>query len=447
MNRDFNILIVDDDLDLRESLADFLNSQGYQVETIGTAIEAFQLYRQYVYDLVISDVVMSKIDGIELLKMIKSFDINAQVILVTGYSSIQGAVEAIKIGADDYFTKPFDLDKINKVVERLYQNKLLYEKNQKLKQQLHREQFPAIAGKSEKLHKTLEQVDSVADSDISVLVTGESGTGKELIAKAIHQKSSRSNEPFIPVNCAAIPQDLLESEFFGHEKGAFSGAINRKYGLFEVANQGTLFLDEIGEMPIELQAKLLRVVETGTVRRVGGTAEINVDVRFVCSTNRNLEEEIENGMFRKDLYFRLAGFEITLPPLRERKQDIPLIMEHFIRRKQCTMQFSESFIIALMMYDWPGNVRELENVIDRALLLSKGKPPKIIHLPVEIQKAHLARQEAEQLSEEQIETLQTVERKHILKIYEYCNHDKEKTAKLLDIGLKTLYRKLHSYQS
>ena len=324
-------------------------------------------------------------DGIGLLTELKQIDKNVRVILITGQASVDSAIQAIKLGAEDYFIKPFENIEILKVVERIYKAHSLSVQNEILKQELHRRDIPDIIGKSSKMKQVISDIQLVANSDIPVFVTGESGTGKELVAQAIHNLSQRANEPFVPINCAAIPNDLLESEFFGYEKGAFSGAVTRKYGLFETADKGTLFLDEIGEMPLAMQAKLLRIVETMQLRRIGGTSQVTVDFRIVCCTNRDIRKDIEDGKFRRDLFYRLSSFEMHLPPLRERKEDIPLIIQHYFEKMgKKGKRVPENILRAFLNYDWPGNIRELIHVLERILLLSANEELNIKYVPQEI---------------------------------------------------------------
>jgi len=446
--KNFKILVVDDEIDMRESLRELLSREGYFVDDAENGVIALEKHTEESYDLIISDIIMPDMDGIALMKKIKETDSKAVMILITGYSSIQGAIEAIKLGAEDYFTKPFNAAEIKKTIERIYRNKSLITENAMLKQELLRKEFPRIIGKSAAINEVLSDIKIVAESDVSILVTGESGVGKELVAQAIHNSSFRKNEPFIPVNCAAVPKDLLESEFFGHEKGAFSGAINRKFGIFEIASKGTLFLDEIGEMPLELQAKLLRTVETKLIRRIGGNEFINVDIRIICSTNRNLKHEISEKNFREDLYFRLATFTIDIPPLRDRENDIPLLVKNFLRKRSVQrIAVEEGFMDLLRSYSWPGNVRELENVLERVLLLSKGKKISKKSLPREFFTSKVKQQAAVHTNESsEVKSLDQLEKEHILRTYGLFNQNKVKTANVLGIGLKTLYRKLEKYQ-
>lgn len=447
MKKNFIILIVDDEFDMRESMKELLIRDDYQVDLAPDGKTAIEKFQNREYDLVLSDIIMQEMDGIELLKNLKKINPEIPFILITGYSSIQGAIDAIKLGADDYFIKPFEIKKIKKVIKRIYDNKILTEKNIILRQEMLNKEFPKIIGKSKAIKKVLDDIKIVAESDVSVMITGESGTGKELVARAIHETSFRKKEQLIPVNCAAIPNDLLESEFFGHEKGSFSGAFKRKCGLLETADKGTLFLDEIGEMALLLQPKLLRAVETKEIRRIGGSEEIKVDIRIISSTNRDLKEEIENGNFRKDIYYRLATYTIDVPPLRKRKEDIPLIIDYLLSKKKYhNYVFSKDISDAFIKYDWPGNVRELENVIERIILITKGMVPRFKSLPDEIQKVCGEKSKQKIDSKDELVSLEELEKIHIKKVFANCNYDKAKTSDILGIGLKTLYRKIEKYK-
>lgn len=447
MKKYFSILIVDDEQDLRESLKELFIREGYQVDLAENGIEALELFQAKTYDLVLSDIIMQGMSGNEVLEQCKSLKPEVPFILITGYSSIQGAIDAIKLGADDYFVKPFEIDKVRAVIKRIYDNNILTKKNNIRIEEMHNKDFPTIIGKSDLIKKVLEDIRIVADSDVSVMISGESGTGKELVARAIHELSSRQNKDIIPVNCAAIPQDLLESEFFGHEKGSFSGAFKRKLGLLEIAHHGTLFLDEIGEMSLSLQPKLLRAVETKQIRRIGGSEEIKVNTRIISSTNVDLKKEVEAGNFRKDLYYRLAPYTIEIPPLRERKDDIQLITNYLISRKKIpNISFSQDIIDAFILYDWPGNIRELENVIERIILITKGMVPEFSNLPSEIKKVCYEKPKSSIKSEDEMVSLEELEKIHIQKVFNSCNCDKVRTADILGIGLKTLYRKIEKYQ-
>jgi len=445
MKHAFRILVVDDESEFREAMRSLLTREGYNVTLAASGKEALGHLHHSSFDLLITDMLMPEIQGIELLRKTKEWNEEIPVLMITGHSAIDDAVEAIKLGAEDYLAKPFDNVELLRIVNRLYENQLFKLRAELLKQEMLRKNLPEVIGQSKQIRKVLSEIESVAPSDASVLITGESGTGKELVARAIHALSPRKSEPFVPINAAAVPKDLLESEFFGHEKGAFSGASDKKYGLFEVANRGTLFLDEIAEMPLDLQAKLLRTVETKKLRRLGGTQEIAVDIRIISATNRNLKEEIKEKRFREDLYFRLSTLHIHVPPLRERKDDIALLAHHYLKsRGYKNTELPQETLDALHLYDWPGNVRELENAMERAALLSRNQPARLKYFPGELQELHRKRfkQEAQPPA-----TLEEVEREHILNVYQSCGQDKAKTAKLLGIGLKTLYRKLKQFQT
>lgn len=446
MKSSFNILVVDDEQDMRESLRDLLVREGYQIDLAANGMDAVDKILTKSYDVVLTDIVMPEMDGVELLKEIRKRGLECSVIMISGYSTVEGAVDAIKLGAEDYFTKPFNNSEVLNVIEKVYKSRNYAERNKMLKQEVLRKSLPEIIGESKAIRKVFSEIEAVADSDVSVLITGESGTGKELVAGAIHSLSKRREEPFVPINCAAVPNELLESEFFGHEKGSFSGAHERKYGLFEVADKGTLFLDEIGEMPMNLQSKLLRTVETNSLRRIGGTQQIDFDTRIISSTNRDLKEEIKKRCFRGDLYFRLNTFAIHLPPLRERKEDIPLLVDNYLKTKgHSDLKVSDEIVEALTAYHWPGNVRELENVVERMVLTSSSSIPKMKNLPIDIQGAYKKQTKQTEMPLDAIPVLENVEREHILNVYKVCNGDKVAAAKALGIGLKTLYRKLDAY--
>jgi len=441
---DFSILVVDDEPDLRDALEFLLRREGYSVTQASSAAQALAEIQRSPFDLVISDILMPEMHGIELLKRIKQSDDGIPVLMITGQSTIQDAVEAIKLGAEDYIAKPFDNAVLLSAVRRLYKSKIFKRQAELLKQEMLRKTIPEIIGQSKKIQRVLAEIESIAPSDGAVLITGESGTGKELVARGIHALSKRKKEPFIAINAAAVPKDLLESEFFGHEKGAFSGASDRKYGLFEIADQGTLFLDEIAEMPLDLQAKMLRTVETKKLRRLGGIHEITIDIRIISATNRNLKEEIKEKRFREDLYFRLSTLNIHIPPLRERKEDIPLLAHHYLsKRGYPNTAIPGETIAGLQLYDWPGNVRELENALERAALLSGNQPARLKYFPPEIQE--LYRKRFKQPVSEPQPKLSEIEKDYILKVYESTGQDKNAAAQILGIGLKTLYRKLKSY--
>jgi len=383
------VLVVEDDESMQDFLSTFLEQEGYQVEWAAHGGIAREMLEAQPFDVVITDIIMPEVDGVEVLDYVKEKHPETGVIIMTGRSSVRQAVELMRRGADDYFKKPFDVDEmlhtIRKSVEHRRRKR---ERPTVVRPASPSAAFPGIVGESKVMQSVFEMILKVADTNSTVLVQGESGTGKELVAFAIHEKSSRRDQPFIPVHCGAIPETLLESELFGHEKGSFTGAIAQKEGVFKLADKGTLFLDEVSEMSVPLQVKLLRVLETGSFRRVGGVEDVRVDVRLVAATNRDLRELVDQGLFRKDLYYRLNVFPIVLPPLRERREDIPLLVEHFLARlrKAGTVAagVSPQAMEMLRRHRWGGNVRELENVIERAAILSGGEEIRPEHLPLEI---------------------------------------------------------------
>lgn len=367
------ILLVDDDASLRKVLQFNLEQEGYTVITAADGNEALRLYDENAPELVITDIKMPGIDGIDLLKEIKRRDIDKLVIVITAFGTIDNAIEAMKLGAYDYITKPFNRDEMKLVVRKAFELERLRSRTHLLEAQLvDRFSFENIIGGSSRMAEVFEVVRRVAPSDVTVLIKGESGTGKELIARAIHYNSSRSKGNFVAVNCSTIPENLLESELFGHKKGAFTGAISDKVGKFELSSGGTIFLDEVADLRVDLQAKLLRVLQEKEIERVGDPRPIKVDIRVVAATNKNLEDMLAHGQFREDLYHRINVVPIELPPLRERTDDIPLLVHHFKNRfGETSCRIEEEVFSAFKRYPWPGNVRELENVVQRSLLLRK----------------------------------------------------------------------------
>ena len=382
------ILIVDDEESLREFLSIMLHREGYLVDTAVDGAQASAHLRDHAYDLVISDIKMPRMSGLELLRHIKERSPETVVLMVTAFSTTEEAVEAMKQGAYDYITKPFQNEEIRLIVKNALERRELRQENLALKEELgKRYSFEGLIGKSKAMQDVITLIRKVAASPVKVLITGESGTGKELVARAIHHQSDRRDQPFIPINCGAIPENLLESELFGHEKGSFTGAISQKPGLFETAAGGTIFLDEIGELPPMMQVKLLRVLQENEFRRVGGNKSIQVDVRVIAATNRRLEEAVANGSFREDLYYRFNVIRIDLPSLRSRREDIPMLIDWFWERftGHKGVKVAEDAMRRLIDYHWPGNIRELENVIERATVLGhEGKitldclPPNLL---------------------------------------------------------------------
>jgi|Deesub1362A_J573_1020465.scaffolds.fasta_scaffold00398_3 DNA-binding NtrC family response regulator len=370
------ILIIDDDETVRDVLEGFFTEKGFSVAAVSDGQAGLDLLKEEKFDLYFLDLVMPKMDGLEVLKKASEMNINTPAIVVTAFATVKTAVEAVKLGAFDYITKPFVLDELLLVANRAIDVSKLRKENVRLKKELkHKYKFDMLTGTSPKMLQVYELIEKIADTDTTVLITGESGTGKERVAKTIHFNSSRSQGAFVPVNCAAIPKDLLESELFGHEKGAFTGAINTRIGRFELANGGTIFLDEIGELHPTLQVKLLRVLQEREFERVGGTKTIKVDVRILAATNKDLERATKEGTFREDLYYRLNVIPLHIPPLRKRKEDIPLLIEHFMhefsrKKRKAPLKITPEAMECLMNYRWPGNVRELENLIERLVILN-----------------------------------------------------------------------------
>ena len=373
-----NILVVEDDNATRDTMVDLLSEAGYEVESATNGEEAIAMVREYSFDMVITDLKMPKGDGIQVLEEIKKIDNRTIVIICTGYGTVDTAVKAMKLGAYEYITKPIKIEEIKLVVQRALDYQRLKTENVLLQKQLKTKyKFKNLIGDSEVMQRSFQFIEKIAATNSTVMICGESGTGKELVARAIHYNSDRKNEPMVPVNCGAIPEDLLESELFGYEKGAFTGALKTRIGRFELANGGTVFLDEIGDMSPALQVKILRVLQEHEFERLGGVKSIKVDIRVVAATHRDLEKAVKQGTFREDLYYRLNVIPFILPPLRERGSDIPLLANHFIgkfniEKKQNINGISPDALKCLTRYHWPGNVRELENLIERLVIL-KGK--------------------------------------------------------------------------
>ncbi len=441
------ILVVDDEKSMREILQIFLKNEGYCVQVASNGEEATEAVKKEIFDLVITDMKMPKIGGLELLKNVKQITPGTVVVIITAFGSTESAVEAMKHGAYDFIQKPFQMDDIRLVVKNALEKQKLQKDVSILKEQLKAPSLENIIGSSQAMHNMFSIVTKSAESSASVLITGESGTGKELVASAIHNLSPRKDNHFVALNCAAIPEGLLESELFGYMKGAFTGANANKQGLFEFANNGTLFLDEIGEMPITLQAKLLRVIESGTFRRVGGVSDITVDVRIVSATNREVENLIETGQFREDLYFRLNVLSVKIPSLRERREDIPLLVAHFLEKfAGDKMQFTEAAINVMKNYRWKGNVRELENIIERVVLLSDSDVIGVENLPEEMRKALSEAKVAMPSGGIDMEKLmEDTERAYLLKALEQSKGVKTEAAKLLNLTFRSFRHKLKKY--
>ena len=441
------ILVVDDNELFRDSIVETLKRQGYAIETAPDGFYALEKISQSSFDLVISDMKMPGMSGIELLERIRQTSSEVPFLIITAYGAIETAVEAMKKGAFDFLQKSDSLIReLELTVERTLQYQKLLTENKRLKSAL-QEKWNFI-GTGSGMDEIRALIESVAESRSTVLITGESGTGKELIARSIHYKSRRCNGPFVKVNCAALPEGLIESELFGHEKGAFTGAIKQKRGMFEAASGGTLLLDEIGEMPLQAQAKLLRVLQEREINKVGGDEPIEVDVRVVATTNRDLEDEIRNGRFREDLFYRLNVFHVHLPPLRERKSDLCRLAEHFIGKFNSENGFSveglsEECIQVLANHDWPGNIRELENAIERAVVLSRTGLIKPELFKFKNNALHSCDSDSGTLQAGQ--TVAEVEKQLIFRTLEHCSQNRTRAADMLGISIRTLRNKLHEY--
>jgi len=441
------ILVVDDEKIIRDGCSRILAREGYAVFTAESGEETLERFDLEPFDLVLLDVKMPGLGGIETLTRLKEMDPGLTILIITGYPSIETAVRAIKLGAYDYVTKPFTPDVLRMAVNRALERKSLVTENQHLRQQLKmKNEDDTTIGQSESMHNLYELVRRTAPTDSTVLITGESGTGKELIARAIHDYSLRNEREFITVDCSALVETLLESELFGHVKGSFTGAIQAKYGSFELANGGTFFFDEIGNLSLDIQAKLLRVIQEKELKPVGGEKTIKVDVRIIAATNQDLRQSIAKKTFREDLYYRLNVVPIHIPPLRDRKEDIPLLVNHFLKRYNkkrevpVTKVEPETMKI-LMSYDWPGNVRELENSIERALILEDGDALLPRCFPWLVEKGQMR----VPAGNGKIYSLEELEKKHIERVLGETKGHKGKTANLLGIDRKTLYQKIKKY--
>jgi len=465
MGNNYSLLIVDDEKGIQHGLKTFFSKRGFNVFTTGSYNEAIKIVNEKNIDIAIVDIrLKGNKNGIDLISDLKNIEPDIIQIVITGYSSVDTAVSSMKMGASDYIVKPIDnqklLDTIIKNVEmRNLKNENIFLKNEILSKY---DSFDFIT-KNIELKTVLKKIDKVKDKQVTILITGETGTGKEVLSRYIHFTSNRKEKRFVTINCAALSRELLLSELFGHERGAFTGAIERKIGKFEIAHGGTLFLDEIGDMSLDVQAKLLRVIEDSSFERVGGTKRIFVDVRLIAATNKDLFKMIKDGNFREDLYYRIAVFSVNIPPLRERKEDIPILISHFIKKynrkyNKNVINFDDDAYNALLEHSWPGNVRELENVVNQAVLLSDSKIIKLselingrIFIPIELNSSILDRK-VEDLDLEKIsnlkEAISGISRKYEEKILRYYikknNYNKTKTAKELGITRKTLNFKLKS---
>jgi DNA-binding NtrC family response regulator len=445
------ILVVDDEKDIRRALEFVLSREGYMVETASNGIEAVEKIKSEDFALVITDLRMEGMDGFGVLKKTQETDSSIPVMIMTAYGSIESAVDAMKKGAVDYIVKPFMHEELKLTIQRVLEHSRLSLENKRLRQQLS-QQFGCkeIIGISEQISEVFKTVEKVAPTRANILINGESGTGKGIVAEVIHCNSRRNGKPFISINCAAIPENLLESELFGYQQGAFTGATKNKVGLMVMAHEGTLFLDEIGDMPLPLQSKLLKVIETGEIMPLGGTKKKVIDIRIISALNKDIEECIRKKEFREDLYYRLNVLEITMPPLRERKDDIPILANHFLKEFSSSASkkikgFDQEAMKTLISYEWPGNARELRNVIERAVILSEGDIIGESDLPgkVKVKK----KVNAIEGSDGKLKSLINGHEKDIIvKTLRQCKGNKELTGKALDIDLATLYRKINKYK-
>ncbi len=448
-----NILVVDDKDSMRNMLVETLMEEGYRVDAAEDGRKALDLVRNKSYDLILTDLKMPNLDGLEVLSEIKNLDSESMVIVMTAYGTIEDAVQAMKNGAFDFITKPFDTEHLCFLINRALENRRLKAENSLLREEVLADQgLDNIIGKNAKMIELGQLIQKVSKSDASVLLQGESGTGKELFAKAIHSLSNRKDRPYVAINCAAIPRELLENELFGSEKGAFTGAHARKMGKFEIANGGTIFLDEIGDMDIALQAKLLRVLQEKNFERLGGNKTVDVDVRVIAATNKDLNDLIRVKKFREDLYYRLSVFPMNIPPLRERQDDIPALADYFIDKycmemKKPVKSLTREAVELLEKYHWPGNVRELENTIERAVILAEGKKISPEHLAIRLKRTdEIQLREGAGLKEIGAHAQMQAEKATIIRILKDVRGNKRKCAQVLKIDYTTLFDKIKKYE-
>ncbi len=443
------VLLIDDDKNLCRVIGYQLEKNGFQVVSANSGTGGLKLFKPGDFDIVITDIQMPDLTGIEVLRQVRKLDRQVAIIIITAHGSIDNAVEACRLGADDYLTKPFGQEQLLFVIEKAVRFRELQAENTHLRQELvGKHRFDNLIAKSGSMESVLTMAGQVAGSDATVLILGESGTGKELIARAIHYNSPRKDKPLITVNCPSIPDNLLESELFGHIRGAFTGAIKDRKGKFELAEGGSIFLDEIGDLREEVQAKLLRVLQEHEVERLGDSKTLKVDVRVIAATNKNLEELVRQGKFREDLFYRLSVVPIQIPPLRDRKEDIPYLIDFFMKRYAREQQFvvEPEVIERLQQHDWPGNVRELENVIERAVVLSTDQRITIASLPSQLQRRTAARPDsAENFFQTEDMSLEEIEKKIILQTLERTGGNRSQAAKILKVPRHVLLYRLKKF--
>ncbi len=441
------ILFVDDEKELLVTVEEYLSQRGYHITVVDSGVKALEITRKKKIDVLVTDLMMPDVNGLELLKSVKKLQQQTEVIILTGYGSIETAVEALKLGSCDYLQKPIKMERLKGLIDRILEKKTLQEENLFLRSKLQeRSRYDDLIGASPAMNRIYEVIDRIRLKSPPVLISGESGTGKGVVARVIQQNSHRKDKPFISLNCGAMVEGLLESELFGHVRGAFTGAVKEKIGLFQVAKGGTIFLDEIAEMAPHLQVKLLRALQEKEIRPIGHTKEFKIDTRIIAATNRDPEELVRNDLLRKDLYYRLNVVSIHIPPLRERKEDIPFLINHFVRKFRGRKKGPENSISPeamgmLLGYDWPGNVRELENVIQRAFALGVNETIEVVDLPAPILKTD------EETSETSSNTYSLRENEIVLikKALRKADFKKSKAARLLGIDVSTLYRKMQKY--
>ncbi len=443
-----DLLLVDDDDDFRSALAQRFTRRGYQVQDAPDGVAALAEVERRQFAAAVIDLMMPKMSGLELLEKLKAADPECEVIMLTGSATVETAVKAMKLGAYDYLTKPCVMAELDALVDKAVERRQLAKENLRLKAILQQRQPQSeMIGESPALKDVWRLIERAGPTDKAILIQGESGTGKELVARALHRRSTRADQPLVTINCAALSETLLESELFGHEKGAFTGAVATKPGFFEIADGGTLFIDEIGEMPGSLQAKLLRVLEDGSMRRVGSIKERRVDVRLIAATNRNMADEVKAGRFREDLYYRINVLSLELPPLRERKEDVPLLTKHFLGPDWA---IEPQALQAIERYDWPGNIRQLINVVDRAKILADDHEVLLEDLPHEVvagvaEKSSAPSPAVVDLSNLQTDDLSALQRAHVVEVLNRERGNKARAARALGVNRRSLYRMLEKY--